>query len=300
MGDKFIVFRKRRDESLISIHVFLVDGSKKRKGAKNTNHGGVNKATKGYCHAKRGKYDKKRCRKTTAPTMTMVPTKTQTDSPTQPPTDPTTESPTDQPTESPTDSPTESPTDSPTESPTDQPTESPTDQPTESPTDSPTKSQTDSPTESLTDPPTESPTDSPILRNVARDGTASQSSDKFSFSKASKAINGNTSGYFSTQQCSHTEYQHQPWWKVDLHFFYSINTIVIWNRIDCCMDRLDNAEIKIYIDDILVDTKNLGVMGDTRKKEFSYSGIIGNIVKVQLPGENYLNLAEVQVFGSLQ
>jgi len=161
MGDKFIVFRKRRDESLISIHVFLVDGSKKRKGAKNTNHGGVNKATKGYCHAKRGKYDKKRCRKTTAPTMTMVPTKTQTDSPTQPPTDPTTESPTDQPTESPTDSPTESPTDSPTESPTDQPTESPTDQPTESPTDSPTESPTDSLTESPTDLPTESPTDQP-------------------------------------------------------------------------------------------------------------------------------------------
>merc|ERR1712129_132153 len=132
----------------VRVNVVLVDGSKKLKGTKNTNHGGVNKATKGFCHAKRGKYDKKRCRKTTAPIMTVVPTITQTDTPTQPPTDPTPKSPTDEPTESPTDSPTESPTDQPTDSPTESPTDPPTDSPTESPI-PPTNSPLISPTQNV-------------------------------------------------------------------------------------------------------------------------------------------------------
>merc|ERR1712060_485842 len=139
-------------------------------------------------------------------------------------------------------------------------------------------------------------------RDVARYGTASQSSDYQDDNldmKASKAINGNTSGNCGNHQCSHTDYEYRPWWKVDLHNIYLINTIVIWNRSDCCMDRLNNAELKIYRDDILVDTKNLGYMSYTRKKEFNYSGISGNIVKVQLPGSHYLQLSEVQVFGSL-
>jgi len=141
------------------------------------------------------------------------------------------------------------------------------------------------------------------FQDVARDGTASQSSDYLGFNldtKAFKAINGNTSGDCYTHECSVTAKEYQPWWKVDLHNIYLIHTIVIWNRSDCCMDRLNNAELKIYRDDILVDTKNFGDMGDTKKKEFHYSGIIGNIVKVQLPGTNYLHLLEVQVFGSLQ
>merc|ERR1712129_429444 len=110
------------------------------------------------------------------------------------------------------------------------------------------------------------------FQDVARDGTASQSSDYLGFNldtKAFKAINGNTSGDCYTHECSVTAKEYQPWWKVDLHNIYLIHTIVIWNRSYWCMDRLNNAELKIYRDDILVDTKNFGDMGDTRKKRIS-------------------------------
>jgi len=55
--------------------------------------------------------------------------------------------------------------------------------------------------------------------------------------------------------------------------------------------------LKIYRGSVVVDTKSFGDMSQSDKKQFHYSGILGDVVKIQLTDKNNLILAEVQVFG---
>ncbi|ESO95097.1 hypothetical protein LOTGIDRAFT_160858 [Lottia gigantea] len=72
--------------------------------------------------------------------------------------------------------------------------------------------------------------------NLALGKTAIQSSNYLEYT-AGKAVDGNTSGYFQEDSCSHT-YQYSrnvsEWWEVDLGSVYDITDIIIYNRIDCC------------------------------------------------------------------
>ncbi len=80
-------------------------------------------------------------------------------------------------------------------------------------------------------------------RNIARAGTARQSSDYNGGSKAAKAIDGNASGIFAS--CSCTTEEKEPWWEVDLGGQKPIDHIVVYNRNDCCPERLDNVTVKL-------------------------------------------------------
>src|SRR5437762_10486256 len=76
--------------------------------------------------------------------------------------------------------------------------------------------------------------------NVAKGRDATQSSlfqNAVSYSP-SRAVDGNTSG--SASAISSTEKNANAWWLVDLGDTYSIAEIKIWNREDCCQDRLKN------------------------------------------------------------
>ena len=50
----------------------------------------------------------------------------------------------------------------------------------------------------------------------------------------------NTDHYFRT--CTHTG-GGPGWWRVDLDRLYKIFKVVIYNRVDCCGERLDGAEV---------------------------------------------------------
>jgi hypothetical protein len=144
-------------------------------------------------------------------------------------------------------------------------------------------------------PPTSSPTTSlspSILPNVALLGTAEQSCTAFG-GVASIVIDGDT----VTNSISHTCYADKPWWKVVLDKEYSIHKIAVWNRIDCCKERLNEANLEIWRGDNIVKTKNLGDMSQKTFISFDYSDIIGDVVRVQLTDTDYLSLIEVEVFG---
>ncbi|HTG45881.1 MAG TPA: HEAT repeat domain-containing protein, partial [Verrucomicrobiae bacterium] len=67
-------------------------------------------------------------------------------------------------------------------------------------------------------------------RNVARDGTASQSTTEYD-APAARAIDGKTDGTFSSRTITHTrENTKDPWWEVDLGKEYPIENVVVWNR----------------------------------------------------------------------
>ena len=68
--------------------------------------------------------------------------------------------------------------------------------------------------------------------NVARTGTATQSSTAYE-GTAKRAIDGNTNGnYFEANSVSHTADEDGPWWEVDLGAAKAIDRVVVWNRTD--------------------------------------------------------------------
>ena len=40
----------------------------------------------------------------------------------------------------------------------------------------------------------------------------------------------------------------QAWWRVDLQAVYFIGAIDLWNRTDCCADRLSNFDVLVSQD----------------------------------------------------
>lgn len=53
---------------------------------------------------------------------------------------------------------------------------------------------------------------------------------------ASKAVDGNTDGVFANGSCTHTQnpVENVTWWKVDLLGFYTVTSVEIFTRTDCC------------------------------------------------------------------
>jgi hypothetical protein len=56
---------------------------------------------------------------------------------------------------------------------------------------------------------------------------------------------GNTDGYFLNQSTTHTKLEYKPWWQVDLGSQKKINKIIIYNRTDCCVNRLSAYRVSI-------------------------------------------------------
>ena len=151
--------------------------------------------------------------------------------------------------------------------------------------------------------------DCSILTNIALGKTATQSSTDFG-GVPERAIDGNTSGLYSTGSVSHTGNESEPWWQVDLQSIGNIGEVVVWNRTDaCCDDRLD--DIYVFVSDVPFTSNTIaatltqpGVTNyyistfNNPSETFNVNGT-GRYVRVQKVGNSTaLNLAEVQVFPS--
>ena len=79
--------------------------------------------------------------------------------------------------------------------------------------------------------------------NLALNKTATQSSTitgNGGNPVAGSAVDGNTDGNFNNGSVSHTNADANAWWQVDLGSSATISSITIWNRTDCCSDRLSD------------------------------------------------------------
>jgi hypothetical protein len=86
-----------------------------------------------------------------------------------------------------------------------------------------------------------------VIRNGRQIGTvgiATQSSDHGGAS-ASRAADGNTDGTYSNGSVTHTVEGPDPWWELDLGEAQPIDRLVIWNRTDCCGDRLEGFTVRL-------------------------------------------------------
>ncbi len=143
--------------------------------------------------------------------------------------------------------------------------------------------------------------------NVALGKPATQSSTLSDFGPA-RAVDGNLSGVIGDSSLSHTNLDAQAWWEVDLGASYSIATIHLHNRSDCCEDRLSNFHVLVS-DTPFASQALTPTLSQPGVTDFAYPGIAGGetiitatrtarFVRIQLQSANFLHLAEVRVFGS--
>jgi len=132
-------------------------------------------------------------------------------------------------------------------------------------------------------------------------GTASQSTTISASvnTDASNAIDGITDGDGADGDLlSHTEFETNPWWRVDLDGSYTIDSIAIWNRTDGFQSRLSDFTVSILDsgDNVKWSMVFAGTAGTPTILDTSYT--LGTTVIIQLNGTNYLTLAEVQLFSA--
>ncbi|MCA0350475.1 MAG: discoidin domain-containing protein [Chloroflexi bacterium] len=148
--------------------------------------------------------------------------------------------------------------------------------------------------------------------NLAQGKNAVQSSTYHVLHGAGIAVDGNTSGYGSY---THTNYDVGAWWQVDLGANKTIDAIDLWNRTDCCAERL--RKVYVFVSSDPFPSTNVSLSDLIARPNTTYSFVHdplgveqialplvgtpkGRYVRIQLGRTEYLSLAEVQVWSSAQ
>ncbi|MFM1988984.1 MAG: hypothetical protein RJA99_1941 [Pseudomonadota bacterium] len=144
------------------------------------------------------------------------------------------------------------------------------------------------------------------LHELSHRRPATQSSTAYGGSPE-RAVDGSRDGTYTAGSVTHTGTDPQPWWQVDLGASQAIGAIRVWNRGDCCAERL--AGFTVLVSDTDPTGRSLAqLMADPRVWRWTQTGPIGRLttvtaptrgryVRVALNRTGILSLAEVQVFG---
>lgn len=116
------------------------------------------------------------------------------------------------------------------------------------------------------------------------------------------AVDHNTDGNWAAGSVTHTEKEIGPWWEVDLGQVYNVEAVEIYNRTDCCDDRIDGASI--YFRNTKNDKWRLVKSIKYKNTKLVGNTMLGNIIReaaryvriVRVANEPvYLSMAEVKV-----
>jgi len=143
----------------------------------------------------------------------------------------------------------------------------------------------------------------PPLENVSQGKAATQISDWSSDYTADKSVNGNVSDFSTTSGA-----EPQPWWQVDLGAPTDIETVKIYNRLDCCAERVRDYHVLVSAQPFAGTlAEALAAQGVVSVHEAEQAGrpttidlpSRGRYVRVWLASATpqELNMSEVQVFG---
>jgi hypothetical protein len=148
---------------------------------------------------------------------------------------------------------------------------------------------------------------SPQRVNWAVGATASQSST-YLVNSAYRAVDGSTNMNYNTEgRVAHTQQEPQAWWSVDLGESLPIASVDLWNLKDvCCLARLTNFYL-FASDDPFTSTDYAQTIAQPgvasyffgSPGSYEYSFLINRsarYLRVQLTGNDYLHLAEVQAW----
>jgi glucose/arabinose dehydrogenase len=136
--------------------------------------------------------------------------------------------------------------------------------------------------------------------NLALGELATQSSTAVG-GVASRAVDGNTNGSWAGGSVTHTQAQASAWWEVDLGEVREIDDVALWNRTDCCGERLSNFYVMVGS----LPGPAPGAPGVFTHFQAAQAGSpttvavhrLGRYVRIQKAGSGVIALAEVQVLG---
>ncbi|XP_078610906.1 uncharacterized protein LOC144881610 [Branchiostoma floridae x Branchiostoma japonicum] len=138
--------------------------------------------------------------------------------------------------------------------------------------------------------------------NIARGHEATQSS-QFEQAGPERAVDGNVDAMWTGNSCTHTtDWDDQPWWRVDLGASKCVDRVVVTNRKDCCSERLDGFRVYVGDDPNVAANPSCGDGQEAAGRvtiPVDCGGLTGRYVGITLPryGWQPLTLCEVQVFG---
>ena len=145
-----------------------------------------------------------------------------------------------------------------------------------------------------------------IPENLTTGKTVSQS-NTFGTGTPELAIDGNTDGDYGNGSVSQTNSGSEMWWEIDLGSVYDIKDVILWNRTDCCSDRLKDFYVLVSEDpfqsqDLSTTLIQSGVISQffsgAAGQETSFDiSASGQYVRIQKTGGGRLALAEVQILG---
>jgi YVTN family beta-propeller protein len=144
------------------------------------------------------------------------------------------------------------------------------------------------------------------LHNLGLRRPASQSSVAAG-GVAERAIDGVREGNWSAGSVTQTQAEALPWWQVDLGASQALQAIRVWNRSDCCAERLAGFTVFVSETDMTGRSREQ-LLADPTVWRWQHSGAVGRLtevavptrgrhVRIGLPRVEVLSLAEVEVFG---
>ena len=138
-----------------------------------------------------------------------------------------------------------------------------------------------------------------VLRaeNIAWKKQATQSSTAYG-GNANRALDGNTNSSYSQNSVTHTNFEKQAWWQVDLGRSEQVGLVRLFNRGDGELaKRLSNFDVILYDEKRQEVSKQFVKQLTSNQLDVQFNGKIGRYVRVQLRHEHQaLSLAEVEVF----
>ncbi len=155
------------------------------------------------------------------------------------------------------------------------------------------------------------PTNCNNPQNLAIGKATSQSSTFFNNNTrfgSANAVDGNTDGNHRNNSITHTLLNQQnAWWEIDLGEVSNLSSVKLWNRTNCCADRLTDFHVLVsdvpFTSTVLNTTINQNGVSDfhfpgTAGRETDINlNRTGRYLRVQLSGTNALQLAEVEIMG---
>lgn len=127
---------------------------------------------------------------------------------------------------------------------------------------------------------------------VAQSSTSSEGTPR-------KAIDGSKSNNFAQNSCTHTEYEVNPWWRIDFAGPQTVALVQVTNRLDDEANRLNG--FKIQVGNLLFQDNVQIAKGETKvvMKDNPGTYVSGNNLTISLKGteaaKKVLWLCEVQV-----
>jgi hypothetical protein len=114
---------------------------------------------------------------------------------------------------------------------------------------------------------------------------------------SSRAIDGNTAGYYYHGTCTHSGHLYSPWWMVRLDESRMISKVWVQGRQDCCYYRLRSANVYVDTDWLGAMSSGLGTSAYTVDYRRRTKYIEGRDVWIQVHGWNWMTVCEVKVYG---